>query len=109
MSVAENSAIYSSLGGDPDLGELVEMFVEEVPDRIATLNEAFSSKDLEGLQRTAHQMKGAGQSYGFDILTPLAAALEYAVRDNEPEEAILKTLDALIDACQRVCAGEPSS
>ena len=104
----ENTAIYSTLGGDPDLGELVEMYVDEMPDRIAALEQAFSSGDQEALQRAAHQMKGAGQSYGFDQLTPLAAAVEYSVRDSEPEENIRKVLQELVDVCQQVRAGEPS-
>ena len=36
-SVLNIDVIYSSLGTDPDLGELVEMFVDEMPDRVSTL------------------------------------------------------------------------
>ena len=103
----EKGAVYSTLGDDPDLGELVEMYVDEMPERIATLEEAFESGDRELLQRSAHQLKGAGQSYGFDPITPLAAAVEYAIRDEEPEENIRKALDELLDVCGRVRAGTP--
>lgn len=107
LSSSEIDAIYSTLGGDPELGELVEMYVDEMPERIATFEQAFSSDDQEALQRAAHQMKGAGQSYGFDQLTPLAAAVEYAVRDGEPKEKILKLVEELIGVCHRVRAGQP--
>ncbi len=110
MSSLTNEAapVYSALGSDPDLGELVEFYVEEMPERVAALEEAFSSGDRESLQRAAHQMKGAGESYGFSQLTPLASALEFSVCDGEPEEAILTSLKALVDVCKRVRAGEPS-
>ena len=110
MSSITNEAdpIFSSLGGDPDLGELVEMYVDEMPERIASLEQAFSSGDRESLQRAAHQLKGAGESYGFSQLTPLAAAVEYSVRDGEPEEAVLKSLNELVDVCKRVRSGVPS-
>jgi len=104
----EKSPIYSTLGGDPDLGELVEMYVDEMPERIAAFEQAFSSGDQESLQRAAHQLKGAGESYGFSQLTPVAAAVEYSVRDGDPEEDILKLLNELVDVCKRVRSGEPS-
>ena len=100
--------IYSTFGVDPDLGELVEMFVDEMPDRIATLEQAFASGDLESVRRAAHQMKGAAGSYGFDQLTPYSASLEESVRDGEPEEKIEKLLGDLIGMCKKVRAGEPS-
>lgn len=99
--------IYSSFGGDADLGELVEMFVEEMPERIAALEQAFASDDWESLQRTAHQLKGAGGSYGFDQLTPYAKSLEFSVKDAEPSTTIEKHLNALIDICKKLRAGEP--
>jgi HPt (histidine-containing phosphotransfer) domain-containing protein len=101
----EPQAIYSTLGNDPDLGELVEMYVEEMPDRIAALVQAFDSGDMEMLRKLSHQMKGAAGSYGFNQLTPLANAVQFSVRDNEPEEQIEKTLQELLGACRQVRAG----
>lgn len=99
---------YSTFGADPDLGELVEMYVDDMPDRIAAMEQSFSSGDLETLQRTAHQMKGAGESYGFAQLTLLAAAVEYSVEGGGPEESIQQKLHELVDVCKRVRAGMPS-
>jgi HPt (histidine-containing phosphotransfer) domain-containing protein len=105
---AHNSAIYSSLGADPDLGELVALFVEEMPERISRLQQALTKGDREDLYHAAHQLKGAAGSYGFGQLTPLAAAVERAARDNEPEGALRKALQELISLCQQVRAGMPS-
>ena len=98
---------YSAFAEDPDFGELVEMYVEEMGDRITTLQESFDSGDRDKLHTTAHQMKGAAGSYGFDQLTPLAKSLEYALRDDEPEETILESLHSLISACRKVRTGTP--
>jgi len=103
----EFTDIYSTYGGDPDLGELVEMFVDEMPDRVAALERAFGDGDLETLRRTAHQLKGAAGSYGFGQLTPWAAALEEAIRESQPEDAIEQALADLVALCGRVRAGEP--
>ena len=100
--------IYSELGGDPDLGDLVEMFVEEMPQRIDAFQQTWTDKNPEELGRLAHQMKGAAGSYGFSQLTSHAAKLERAVKDHQPEEEVLKSLQELIRMCSQVRAGIPS-
>ncbi len=107
-SATQNTTIHSSMADDPDFGELVDMYVEEMPDRIAVLEESLGSGDMELLQRTAHQMKGAAGSYGFDQLTPYAAAVEAQARDGEPEENLQKTVQELLDVCRLVRAGTPA-
>ena len=100
---------YSTLGDDPDLGDLVEMFVDEIPDRIQSLEDQGSSKDWPALAVTAHQIKGAAGSYGFEQIYPYAAELEQAARSESSEDSILQSLEALVDICSRLRAGTPVS
>jgi histidine phosphotransfer protein HptB len=104
----ETAPLYSSLGGDPDLGEIVGLFVEEMPARIAALLDLLGARDWEGLRRLAHQLKGSAGSYGFDPISPCAGAVENAIRNGEPEESICEALDVLIDLCNRVRPGAPA-
>jgi HPt (histidine-containing phosphotransfer) domain-containing protein len=104
----ESPGIYSAFGDDPELSGLVEMFVDEMPDRIQLINEALSSGDMESLQRTAHQMKGACGSYGFDQLTPYARAVEFSVRECHSATAIEAAVRELVVICDQVRAGQPS-
>ncbi len=90
LQVASGECIYSLLGGDPDLGDIVEMFVDEMPGRTATLLDQLNAGDWEGLQRTAHQLKGAAGSYGFGPILRSAAQVENAVRDGEPAERVAR-------------------
>lgn len=99
--------IYSSFGEDPDLGELVEMFVDEMPDRIRTLKEQADEQDWGQLARTAHQLKGAAGSYGFDQLTSDAKQLELLAREGTDEQQIRDQLNTLVDLCNRTRAGSP--
>lgn len=99
--------LYSSMGADPDFGELVEMFVSELPDRVDGLNDALASEDWESVQRFAHQLKGAFGSYGFDDVTPTAAALEHATKNSESSETIERLLSDLVATCGRCRAGSP--
>lgn len=109
MSVAATAevAFYSVLGDDPDLGEIVTLFVEEMPLRIRHLQAHFGCANWDELARLAHQLKGAAGSYGFDQLTPFAARLEKAVRNGEPQASIRAVLEDLVEACGRVRAGAP--
>ena len=78
QAVVSQGYVYSRLAGDPDLGEIVDLFVEEMPERVATLLDQLQAQDWEGLRRTAHQLKGAAGSYGFDMISPCAG------RSNRP-------------------------
>ena len=106
-SMPPADAIYSSFADDPMLGELVEMYVAEMPDRIAALEQAYDGGDMVALCRAAHQMKGTGGSYGFDGVTDAAAALEALIREERPAEAVRQALATLGDVCRRVQVAPP--
>ena len=101
--------LYSVLADDPDLAEIVALFVQEMPERIARLLDRFRESDLEGLRRVAHQIKGAAGSYGFAPISPAAARLEDGIVQSRSEEGIRQALDELIDLCRRARAGVPST
>ena len=94
--------IYSTLASDPDLSELVDMFVSEIPDKISALRSAYDAADWELLRRTAHQLKGAVGSYGFDCVTQYAFALEHAVREQDATEEVSAKLAALTLQLERL-------
>jgi HPt (histidine-containing phosphotransfer) domain-containing protein len=100
--------LYSTLADDPDLGEIVEMFVNEMPDRVENLMAQLESGDWDSLRRTAHQLKGAAGSYGFETISPSAAIVEDAIRNGNPEETVRQAVQSLVDLCQRATASVPS-
>lgn len=107
-ALATKGHLYSTLGADPDLGELVQMFVDEMPDRIAVFETAQTQGDTDRLRRAAHQLKGAAGSHGFDILTQRAGELEAALRQQEPEVEVQRLLDELLGLCRLVRGGAPT-
>lgn len=96
--------LFSTLGSDPDLREIVELFVEEMPDRVSNLFDRLRVCDWEGLRRAAHQLKGAAGSYGFEPITLSAARVEDAIRASRPEEEIRQAIEDLVDLCRRARA-----
>ena len=107
MRPTQPIGIYSDLANDPDLAELVEMFVEEMPERIARLVATWEARDLENLTRLAHQLKGSAGSYGFHEITPFAFQLERAAKEGGSEE-IARDLQDLVSICQQVRSGSPA-
>lgn len=108
MTANAAQPLYSTLATDPDLGEIVQLFVEEMPNRTANLRQRLEAADWGELRRAAHQLKGAAGSYGFEPITPAAARLEEAVDRAMPEEQIRQMVDELIALCNSARVGTPA-
>jgi HPt (histidine-containing phosphotransfer) domain-containing protein len=100
-------AIYSSLAADPMLASLVAEFVSEIPVRIARLTRQLSAQDWPGLHRTAHQLKGAAGSYGFEELTAPAHRVEQLLAEDAETKMVSEAVRELVACCQRITAGVP--
>lgn len=107
-NTANVEMLYSSFGDDPDLAELVEMYVQELPERLQSLHATAGQKDWPELARLAHQMKGAAGSYGFHQITPYAKQLELTARGTDSESEILAALSTLEEICRRCQSGTPA-
>ena len=99
--------VYSTYGADPDLADLVDAFVAEMPGRIAAILDFAHRDDWAMVTRLAHQLKGAAGSYGFHQITPAAAHLETAVRDRAEHEEVWAAIDSLCGLADRVRNGTP--
>ena len=97
-------AIVSTYAGDADLVPIVMEFVSCLPERIRAMRNDLSSGSFADLERLAHQLKGAGGSYGYACLTDAARELESYAKGEDAEAAML-ALNTLTHICERVQAG----
>ena len=65
---------------DPDLMDIITLFIEELPTRVTLLEAAYSRGDLTETSRLAHQLNGSSGGYGFPLLGEAAAAVEHHAR-----------------------------
>lgn len=96
--------IISDFAHDPDMIELVEEFVQALPERVGALQSAFANGQTDEVKRIAHQLKGASGGYGFGPVGEVAGELEAAVQGlggNELER-VRQQLDELVSICSRV-------
>ncbi len=101
----ETEAIRSELADDPDLANLVVEFVSKLANRLEEMRKAAANGCHKQLQRLAHQLKGAGGSYGYPMLTNASRVLEDAAKDKdiEAENLALAPLASLCRAVVRGC------
>lgn len=82
----------NQVGGDLDMyRELLGDFVKELPARLQTIEDIFARKDLVGLSRAAHNLKGIAASLGASELSQYAQRL-----DKQSVEGYTEALDHLI-------------
>jgi HPt (histidine-containing phosphotransfer) domain-containing protein len=87
---------------DASLRDLVQEFVEALPQRLEELRRAYESLDWDQLAVLAHRLKGAAGSYGYPDLSRLAAEMEEMFRLHQAEHFAqwLDRLRALIVAAK---------
>ena len=86
------------------MAELVQFFVDEMNDRIGSIQDAATQNDLGQLRVVAHQLKGSGAGYGFEPISRSAAALEQMIDASDPATdagSMRDQVDELIDLCRR--------
>lgn len=97
------------LAESPELWEVVEEFVRSLPIRVTAMQEALRDGALDRLRTHAHQLKGAGASYGYEAITRQAAEIEQAVHDGTMDrlsDKIADVTDLVSKIQQRLEKGE---
>lgn len=100
--------IVSDFAGDPDMAELVGLFVTELPERVAAIKKAAGEKQAETLSRLAHQLRGASAGYGFPVIGQSAERLELKLKQLGATDgpvavdAVTAQVNELVDLCNRV-------
>lgn len=74
------------LGGEDDPGlllELVEMFLDDAPNRLKEMEQSMAEGDLETMRRAAHTLKSSAANMGSINLSEICSKMEDAARNEE--------------------------
>jgi HPt (histidine-containing phosphotransfer) domain-containing protein len=83
--------------GDKDLlREAIAILLDDAPQQLKTLREAYSSKDLSTVQRLAHGLQGAVANLGAVNMAAGLRDLSHAARDKRQD-----AIDPLLDQAYR--------
>ena len=97
---------------DEFLRELIEIYLQDTPLRMAELDEALLKNDLPALTRAAHTIKGSSSNFGATLFTQLAHEIEMQGKGGNVSETPascikLKTEYALVAATlAKIAKGE---
>jgi PAS domain S-box-containing protein len=75
------------LGGDEFLGEVIDAFLGDAPELIATLRRSLEEQSAEELRRAAHTLKSNGATLGAAEFAELCRNLEQRAKDGELDGA----------------------
>jgi PAS domain S-box-containing protein len=73
---------------DEDIEDLVPEFLEGRHDDVKIIREAIQNNDFVNIQRLGHDMKGCGQSYGFDEISVIGKHIETAAKTSNAQEIL---------------------
>lgn len=97
-----HEAVRSEFANDPDMAELIEYFVSEMPKRVDAIDACLRDNRMDELRRLAHQLKGASAGYGFSPIGDAARRLESDLDGRAALDRIRADVDQLVGLCQRV-------
>jgi HPt (histidine-containing phosphotransfer) domain-containing protein len=86
---------------DPDLADLIPMYVRRRHADLAKTREALAASDLETIRIVGHSMKGSGGGYGFDGISEIGARMEAAGNEADASAAS-KAIAELADYLDRL-------
>jgi HPt (histidine-containing phosphotransfer) domain-containing protein len=99
--IFDAAAFERQTAGDADLRhEIIQMFLEDCPGRVAAVRAAVERRDASALVVAAHSLKGACGYLSAIAAREEAAHLEQLGRQGRIDEAdsVLPRLDAAVDA-----------
>jgi len=107
--VTEGKPLTSDiLREEPQIIDLIDIFIDRLPEMLNTINNAISNKDWESVSTKIHQLKGVGGSYGYPMLTKQAQKIEFSLTSQNYSQVnlLVKELGQL---CKQIVAGKDNN
>ena len=103
-SIFDWDGLLNRLMGDEDLArEIIDDFLEQIPDNLFAVKEALKNKDLPLVQREAHIIKGASGNIGALTLQEIAEQIEIAseAKDHVRAGSFVAKLDTQLEILKK--------
>lgn len=103
-TAAPGDAVRSAMCDDPDMAAIIVEFAAQLSSRLNDMRQALNNGNWDLLCRMAHNIKGAGGSYGYPLLSEEAGKLESQAKHTDIEASTL-TLSKMAGLCRRIQIG----
>ncbi len=107
--VFDKKVLEERLMGDAEvIAHIIDVFLEDTPQRIETLKGCAARSDLDGAGRAAHSIKGAAAGIGGEALRRAALEIEKAGREGNAEGLAVMAmgLEERFEELRRVLDGQ---
>ena len=101
QDILENLRDLPGEGADDLLGELIILFAQEAPPRIAKLCDALQQNDAKRVMQVAHSLKGSSANLGATRMAALCNELEQRGRVGKLDDG-MRWHDELVSEYHRV-------
>ena len=112
-TVFDKDVVLKMFEGEEEfLKELVEIFINDIPEQISKIKEAVNSLNSSDLKKSAHKLKGAVINFGENATFKTALRLEKMGRENrmdgveEVYGTLVKDVDRLVNALKEFVKSE---
>ncbi len=100
----DENVMVCELGDDCDVAEVIDLFVAGLGVKVQSMREALKNNCFGDVGNTAHQLKGAGGTFGYPKITEVARDVESAARAEDAEGMHL-ALNEMDTVCRAVISG----
>ena len=97
----DDSALISSLADDQDLVQVLDVFIETLPEMLDSIGAALREGDMETLKWHVHELKGAGGSAGFPIVMQHAVGVENTIATGQIDQ-LARGVEELLGLCEQI-------
>ena len=101
---SDPDALVSEFADDLDVVALVEMFVSELPARVAAIEQALASRAVDTLTRLADLLGEAASCYGFPAISDAARELQDTCQAGSDWRKLAKGVRKLARLCRHAKA-----
>ena len=105
MHIPRIMPLRSQFADDPEMGELLVLFLSELESKVNAMRTSVESGDVDTLTRVTHQVRGAAGGYGYPQITNIAAQVEETLRGGGSCEQVESTVYDLLGLCLAAIEG----
>lgn len=89
--------LRSTLANDPDMHELIQLYIQDLPTRLDGIRAAMLTGNLNEVRRLSHQLRGASAGFGFAPIGLLAAEVEETIKALHEQADAIERVRPLVD------------
>ena len=101
----DDTILLSDLADDPDMAELVQMFLLQLEDRAVAFERLRQPLDRAVLASKAHQLKGAAGGYGYMSISAAAREVERFAASGGTQRECDAAVEKLVTLCRAAIRG----